>query len=75
MTPADRESNDVYISSVAAPLDPAMDTGTETRTKRREQRRQREAEKDAEIVADLKAICTDADPTKLYRNMLKIGQG
>ncbi|KAI9305242.1 kinase-like domain-containing protein, partial [Cunninghamella echinulata] len=42
---------------------------------RREQRRQREAEKDAQIIADLKAICTDADPTKLYRNMLKIGQG
>ncbi|KAI8341200.1 kinase-like domain-containing protein [Chlamydoabsidia padenii] len=52
-----------------------MDAGAETRSKRREQRRQREAEKDAEIVADLKAICTDADPTKLYRNMLKIGQG
>lgn len=71
----DRESNEVFISPMAAPLDPAMDTGTETRMKRREQRRQREAEKDAEIVAGLQEICTDADPTKLYRNMLKIGQG
>ncbi|OAV88773.1 STE/STE20/PAKA protein kinase [Puccinia triticina 1-1 BBBD Race 1] len=30
---------------------------------------------DQEIVARLKAICTDADPTKLYRNLVKIGQG
>ncbi|KAI8341158.1 kinase-like domain-containing protein [Chlamydoabsidia padenii] len=67
--------NQVYISSTAAPLDPAMDTGSETRHQRREQRRQREAEKDAEILAGLQAVCTDADPTKLYRNMVKIGQG
>ncbi|GAA5852294.1 hypothetical protein JCM8547_006727 [Rhodosporidiobolus lusitaniae] len=31
--------------------------------------------KDSDIVARLKAICTDADPTKLYRNLVKIGQG
>ncbi|KAG0163605.1 signal transducing kinase of the PAK [Apophysomyces sp. BC1034] len=68
-------STEVYISPVAAPLDPAMDTGSETRLRRREQKRQREAAKDAEIVAELQAICTDADPTKLYRNMVKIGQG
>ncbi|KAA1082331.1 signal transducing kinase of the PAK [Puccinia graminis f. sp. tritici] len=30
---------------------------------------------DQEIIARLKAICTDADPTKLYRNLIKIGQG
>ena len=31
--------------------------------------------KDPDIVERLKAICTDADPTKLYRNLVKIGQG
>lgn len=31
--------------------------------------------KDGDIVERLKAICTDADPTKLYRNLVKIGQG
>ncbi|BGP25984.1 p21-activated kinase 1 [Rhodotorula toruloides] len=31
--------------------------------------------KDQDIVERLKAICTDADPTKLYRNLVKIGQG
>jgi p21-activated kinase 1 len=53
-----------------------MDTAQDaSRQLRREQRLQKEAAKDAQIIADLKAICTDADPTKLYRNMVKIGQG
>lgn len=30
---------------------------------------------DTDIVERLMAICTDADPTKLYRNLVKIGQG
>lgn len=28
-----------------------------------------------QVVARLKEICTDADPTKLYRSLVKIGQG
>ncbi|KAI8372830.1 kinase-like domain-containing protein [Radiomyces spectabilis] len=71
-----RPYSQVHISAMPAPLDPALDgASTEIRMRRREQRRQREAARDAEIIADLKAICTDADPTKLYRNMIKIGQG
>ncbi|GAC94823.1 protein kinase [Pseudozyma hubeiensis SY62] len=31
--------------------------------------------KDSEVIAKLQAICTDADPTKLYRSLQKIGQG
>lgn len=31
--------------------------------------------KDIDIVSRLNAICTDADPTKLYRSLIKIGQG
>ncbi|ORX48255.1 Pkinase-domain-containing protein [Hesseltinella vesiculosa] len=66
----------VYISPVAAPLDPAADMASfETRVMRREQRKLKDAEKDASLLAELRAVCTDADPTKLYRNMLKIGQG
>lgn len=30
---------------------------------------------DFDIVKRLQAICTDADPTRLYRNLVKIGQG
>ncbi|KAI9477962.1 MAG: kinase-like domain-containing protein [Benjaminiella poitrasii] len=73
-----RATSSVYIASSAAPLDPALDTNSsqdKARQLRREQRQQKEALKDAEILADLRAICTDADPTKLYRNMVKIGQG
>ena len=43
------------------------------------QRREREKEEkaedaDADIVKRLQHICTDADPTRLYRNLVKIGQ-
>ncbi|KIY63465.1 Pkinase-domain-containing protein [Cylindrobasidium torrendii FP15055 ss-10] len=31
--------------------------------------------KDEDIVKRLQAICTDADPTRLYRSLVKIGQG
>ncbi|KAF5316193.1 hypothetical protein D9619_006512 [Psilocybe cf. subviscida] len=31
--------------------------------------------KEEDIVKRLQAICTDADPTRLYRNLVKIGQG
>jgi p21-activated kinase 1 len=30
---------------------------------------------DADMVKRLQQICTDADPTRLYRNLVKIGQG
>jgi hypothetical protein len=30
---------------------------------------------DADIVNRLQLICTDADPTRLYRNLVKVGQG
>lgn len=38
-------------------------------------RRREKVKENADVVARLKAICTDADPTKLYRNLQKIGQG
>jgi p21-activated kinase 1 len=30
---------------------------------------------DADIVKRMQRICKDADPTRLYRNLVKIGQG
>ena len=41
------------------------------------QRREKKEDKtnDADIVKRLQQICTDADPTRLYRNLVKIGQG
>jgi len=39
-------------------------------------RREKKAtQNDSDIVKRLQAICTDADPTRLYRNLVKIGQG
>lgn len=33
------------------------------------------AMKDSEVIAKLKTICIEADPTLVYKNMKKIGQG
>ncbi|CAE6417825.1 unnamed protein product [Rhizoctonia solani] len=38
-------------------------------------RREKKEKSDGDIVKRLQAICTDADPTRLYRNLVKIGQG
>lgn len=56
------------------PLSPAKagDGATGAQPRRREPKNKGN---DPDIVERLKAICTDADPTKLYRNLVKIGQG
>jgi p21-activated kinase 1 len=48
-------------------------TAGATATPRR--REKKDSAKEADIVKRLQAICTDADPTRLYRNLVKIGQG
>jgi p21-activated kinase 1 len=42
-------------------------------TPRRREKKDKASEVD--IVKRLREICTDADPTRLYRNLVKIGQG
>ncbi|THH15267.1 hypothetical protein EW146_g5181 [Bondarzewia mesenterica] len=44
-------------------------------TPRRREKKEKDKEKEADIVKRLQQICTDADPTRLYRNLSKIGQG
>ncbi|KAH8833026.1 STE/STE20/PAKA protein kinase [Flagelloscypha sp. PMI_526] len=44
-------------------------------TPRRREKKPIDKDKEEDIVKRLQAICTDADPTKLYRNLVKIGQG
>jgi len=44
----------------------------EGQARRREPRGKKSA---ADALARLQEICTDADPTKLYRNLVKVGQG
>ncbi|TCD69516.1 signal transducing kinase of the PAK [Steccherinum ochraceum] len=38
-------------------------------------REKKDKDKEADIVKRLQQICTDADPTRLYRNLVKIGAG
>ena len=45
-----------------------------TTPRRREKKREDKAN-DADLFKRLQQICTDADPTRLYRNLVKIGQG
>ncbi|KAH9004573.1 Pkinase-domain-containing protein [Lactarius hatsudake] len=44
-------------------------------TPRRREKKKEDKANDADIVKRLQQICTDADPTRLYRNLVKIGQG
>ncbi|KAE9399528.1 Pkinase-domain-containing protein [Gymnopus androsaceus JB14] len=44
-------------------------------TPRRREKKPVDKEKEEDIVKRLQQICTDADPTRLYRNLVKIGQG
>ena len=44
-------------------------------TPRRREKKEKDKDKEADIVKRLQAICTDADPTRLYRNLVKIGAG
>ena len=67
-----RERSPQQPSAAAQSLQKAAATGGAT-PRRREKKGDKE--KDADIVNRLKQICTDADPTKLYRNLVKIGAG
>ncbi|KAL1747586.1 kinase-like domain-containing protein [Schizophyllum fasciatum] len=44
-------------------------------TPRRREKKPGDKEEHEAIITRLKQICTDADPTRLYRNLVKIGQG
>lgn len=52
---------------------PAPSSGPAATPRRRETKKN--TMKDSDVIARLRAICTDADPTKLYRSLVKIGQG
>jgi p21-activated kinase 1 len=44
-------------------------------TPRRREKKKEDKANEADMVRRLRQICTDADPTRLYRNLVKIGQG
>lgn len=59
-TPSAAASSLAKVSGVATP--------------RRRDKKDKDKKED-DIIKRLQQICTDADPTKLYRNLVKIGQG
>ncbi len=67
----DRSERRVQAPSGASAQQLAKMTGTAT-PRRREKK---DKANDIDIVKRLQAICTDADPTRLYRSLVKIGQG
>ncbi|KAG0267871.1 signal transducing kinase of the PAK [Actinomortierella ambigua] len=42
---------------------------------RRREKKEKDSVSSQDVIRRLQAICTDADPTKMYRNLVKIGQG
>ncbi|KAI0819162.1 kinase-like domain-containing protein [Trametes gibbosa] len=60
-------------SAATASLQKAAAAGAAT--PRRREKKEKDKDKEADIVKRLQQICTDADPTKLYRNLIKIGAG
>ncbi|KAF7724030.1 signal transducing kinase of the PAK [Apophysomyces ossiformis] len=50
-------------------------TGSPGTVKQRVPKERKSTMKDAEVIAKLKSICTETDPSAVYRNMTKIGQG
>ncbi|KAI0704255.1 kinase-like domain-containing protein [Cytidiella melzeri] len=74
-SPASRQhapANNIQQSPASATVSKAAAAGVAT-PRRREKKGDKD--KEADIVKRLQAICTPADPTKLYRNLVKIGAG
>ncbi|GJJ78720.1 p21-activated kinase 1 [Entomortierella parvispora] len=63
------------LSPPSKPHHTAAPAATGQVNKLREKKVDRDAVSSQEVIRRLQAICTDADPTKMYRNLVKIGQG
>ncbi|KAI0343275.1 Pkinase-domain-containing protein [Trametopsis cervina] len=71
-TPSSRQAPSAQQSVSSQSVSKAAAAGVAT-PRRREKKGDKD--KEADIVKRLQAICTPADPTKLYRNLAKIGAG
>jgi p21-activated kinase 1 len=72
--------NQVSSTLPSATSSPACDSSSSSPTsgaikRRSSKERKQNALKDAEVVKRLKEICGNVDPTALYTDMVKIGQG
>ncbi|OBZ73737.1 Serine/threonine-protein kinase SMU1 [Grifola frondosa] len=69
-----RSASQQQPSAATASLQKAAATAGAA-TPRRREKKEKDKDKEADIVKRLQQICTDADPTRLYRNLIKIGAG
>jgi len=68
----ERERSPPPPSAAASSLQKAASNAGVATPRRREKK---DKAKDDDVIRRLQQICTDADPTKLYRNLVKIGAG
>ncbi|KAG5339468.1 Serine/threonine-protein kinase smu1 [Termitomyces sp. Mn162] len=69
------QPRDTLRSAPPSPAPPSLPKPPAVATPRRREKKPSDKSKDEDIVRRLRQICTDADPTRLYRNLVKIGQG
>ncbi|PPQ91857.1 hypothetical protein CVT25_000732 [Psilocybe cyanescens] len=76
-SPAARDRADPRAQAQAQAPSPAASSLAKVSGVATPRRREKKVDKGKEedIVKRLQAICTDADPTRLYRSLVKIGQG
>ncbi|KAF9649183.1 Pkinase-domain-containing protein [Thelephora ganbajun] len=70
----DRERSQTQPSPAASQLHKAANAAG-VATPRKREKKEKDKTKDDDVIRRLQQICTDADPTKLYRNLVKIGAG
>ncbi|KAF9240714.1 STE/STE20/PAKA protein kinase [Melanogaster broomeanus] len=69
----DRDPRAVQQAQQPSPAAASLAKTAGVATPRRREKKDKDGSED--IIKRLQQICTDADPTKLYRNLVKIGQG
>lgn len=70
----DRERTPPQPSAAATQLHKAANAAG-VATPRKREKKDKDKVKDDDVIRRLQQICTDSDPTKLYRNLVKIGAG
>ncbi|KAF9218962.1 Pkinase-domain-containing protein [Gyrodon lividus] len=73
--PRDRDPRAVQQAQQPSPAVASLAKTAGVATPRRREKKEKDKDNSDDIIKRLQQICTDADPTKLYRNLVKIGQG
>ncbi|KAF8448997.1 kinase-like domain-containing protein [Boletus edulis BED1] len=74
-TPREKDTRAPHQPQQPTPATASLAKTAGVATPRRREKKDKDKESSDDIIRRLQQICTDADPTKLYRNLVKIGQG